>query len=206
MQSNHTAKTMDAIRDSGCPCRTSGGARRSRPSSLAGWPGAGSPLLRLIRPWALALLCLRAPLVAASAPPAPDFSLPTPSGEVHLSGLRGRVVLLDFWASWCEPCRQSFPWMDSLQTRYGPRGLTVVAVDLDGDRSAGERFIARMRPRFTIARDPKGGVAERYGVEAMPTSFLIDRQGRIRAVHRGFRGRQKGQREAEIAALLEEKR
>jgi thiol-disulfide isomerase/thioredoxin len=151
---------------------------------------------------ALALL-LSAPLLAD---PAPDFTLPGGDGKpVHLSELRGKVVYVDFWASWCGPCRQSFPWMNQLQSTWGDKGLVIVAINLDQERALADRFIAAMKPGFTLAFDPQGGTAEHYKVQGMPTSYLIDRQGNIHARHMGFREHETAQVTEEIRQLLEAK-
>jgi thiol-disulfide isomerase/thioredoxin len=103
-----------------------------------------------------------------------------------LRDLRGRVVYVDFWASWCVPCRESFPWMQALQRRYGRAGLTVVAVDVDRNRNDAQRFLRAFRPDFLVVFDPSGRLARRYRIIGMPTSVLIDRRGRIRFTHVGF--------------------
>jgi cytochrome c biogenesis protein CcmG, thiol:disulfide interchange protein DsbE len=107
------------------------------------------------------------------------------SGE--LDSLRGRVIYLDFWASWCEPCRHSFPWMQRMQQSYEARGLTIIAVNLDRDRADAESFLKRFKPNFQIRFDPAGQWAERFQVRGMPTSILIDRHGVARFTHIGFR-------------------
>ena len=105
---------------------------------------------------------------------------------LDLGAYRGRVVYLDFWASWCGPCKQSFPWMQSLQRTYGRRGLVVIAVDLDRHRADAQRFLARFHPSFRIVYDPSGSFAQKYAVSGMPTTLLIDRGGRVRDRHIGF--------------------
>lgn len=130
---------------------------------------------------------------------APAFSLAGGgNGTVSLVGLRGKVVYVDFWASWCVPCKQSFPWLDSLQQRYGRQGLVIVGVNLDQQRSEADRFLARWPVGFTIAFDPAGDTAKSFGVSAMPSSYLVDRQGRVQLVHRGFRDSDKMALESEI--------
>jgi thiol-disulfide isomerase/thioredoxin len=121
-----------------------------------------------------------------------------------LKDLTGKVILLDFWASWCEPCRQSFPWMTELQRRHGAKGLVVIAVNLDHDRALAARFLEQTPAEFRIEYDARATLAEQFDVAAMPTSFLIDRQGRIRERHAGFRAKQRTEREAAIAKILEE--
>jgi len=106
---------------------------------------------------------------------------------LDLGALKGRVVYLDFWASWCAPCRESFPWMNRLQQQLGPRGLVVVAVNVDRERRDADRFIEAHEPRFRIVFDPEGLLAERFSVRGMPTSFLIDRDGHVQLRHEGFR-------------------
>jgi len=105
---------------------------------------------------------------------------------LDLSALRGRVVYLDFWASWCGPCRQSFPWMESIQKTYEAQGLTIVAVNVDRDRADAERFLRIFHPGFEIRFDPQGSWAEQFKVSGMPTSVIIDRHGVVRFTHVGF--------------------
>jgi thiol-disulfide isomerase/thioredoxin len=118
--------------------------------------------------------------------------------------LGGKVVLLDFWASWCEPCRHSFPWMSELQRRHGADGLVVVAVNLDQDPHLAEQFLAATPAAFRVEYDPAGALASEFGVNAMPVSFVIDRTGRVREKHVGFRQAQREQREASLLKLLKE--
>lgn len=125
--------------------------------------------------------------------------------ELDLSAYRGKLVYLDFWASWCTPCRQSFPWLADLQSRYGSQSLVVVAVNLDADRNKAERFLNDLPANFSILYDPTGKIASDYKVKAMPSSFLIDRTGHVRYEHHGFSPKQISDYEDQITALLEEK-
>ena len=135
---------------------------------------------------------------------APGFALADGKGaSVSLDALRGRVVYVDFWASWCGPCRRSFPWMAELQQRYGERGLTVVAINVDRERAAAERFLAAVPSPFTVAFDPRGATPESWGVKGMPTSYLVDAQGNVALVEAGFRDERKPALEARIRALLD---
>ena len=111
-----------------------------------------------------------------------DAASPIDVGEFH-----GRVLYLDFWASWCAPCLQSFPWMEAMKASYGVQGLTVVAVNLDQHKADAERFLARFHPTFDVRFDPRGEAAERFKVQGMPTGVIIDRQGVVRFTHIGFR-------------------
>ena len=141
--------------------------------------------------------------VGESAPP---FMLPTASGEsVTLDQLKGRVVYVDFWASWCGPCRRSFPWMNELQQKYGERGLTIVGVNVDKRRPDAQRFLAQTPATFTIVYDEAGKTPEAYAVKGMPSSYLIDATGNVVAVESGFRDEQKAPLEERIRALLPSK-
>ncbi len=135
--------------------------------------------------------------------PAPAFSLPTASGEaVALSSLRGRVVYVDFWASWCAPCRYSFPWMNGMQERYGGRGLSIVAINVDRRRADAARFLTANPPRFTVVYDDQGATPESYAVKGMPSSYLVDAQGNVVGVEVGFTNDRKSALEDRIRALL----
>ncbi len=135
--------------------------------------------------------------------PAPALALPTAGGDtVALDRLRGRVVYVDFWASWCGPCRRSFPWMNEMHAKYGPAGLTMIGVNVDKRRPDAERFLQQTPAAFTIVYDPAGSAPEAYGVKGMPSSYLIDGAGNVVAVESGFRDGQKAELEARIRALL----
>lgn len=127
------------------------------------------------------------------------------SAKLDLAPYKGRVVYLDFWASWCAPCRHSFPWMERLRETYGPQGLTILAVDVDANHSDAERFLQQFDPRFKIRFDPSGSLAASYKVEGMPTSFMIDRHGVVRFTHAGFRPGDETKIEGELRTLLDEK-
>lgn len=124
---------------------------------------------------------------------------------LDLAAYKGKVVYLDFWASWCAPCRKSFPWMDALQSANLAKGLVVIGVNVDQEHELAERFLDQMSPQFRIVFDPRGTLAELYKVSGMPTSFLIDRHGTVRFKHQGFREEREAQLDAEIGALLAEK-
>jgi thiol-disulfide isomerase/thioredoxin len=135
------------------------------------------------------VLLLCAPSASAgpdTAKPAPSFTLPTRDGTVVSDSLRGRVVYVDFWASWCGPCRKSFPWLASLQERYAAKGLTVVAINLDKDRKLADKFLAQYSTPFVVAFDPTGKTAEAFQVRGMPSSYLVSPSGAILSSHAGF--------------------
>jgi cytochrome c biogenesis protein CcmG, thiol:disulfide interchange protein DsbE len=118
--------------------------------------------------------------------PAPVFDLPGRRGRVSLDALRGRLVYVDFWASWCEPCRRSFPWMNGLHNRYSAKGLVIVAINLDKTREAADEFLEQYPALFLVAFDPAGKTAEAFHVPAMPASYLIDPAGDILNAQAGF--------------------
>jgi cytochrome c biogenesis protein CcmG, thiol:disulfide interchange protein DsbE len=147
-------------------------------------------------------LATAAPVFAAEL--APTFTLPGRNQPVSLAALHGKVVYVDFWASWCIPCRKSFPWMNSLQKRYANQGLVIVAVNLDKTRELSDRFLSEVPAEVTIAYDPEGKVASAYKVKGMPSSYLIDRAGRVHSSHVGFREETAGDMEATIKDLLQQ--
>lgn len=132
-------------------------------------------------------------------------SIARADAPLDLQEFRGRVVYLDFWASWCGPCRQSFPWMQTMGNTYEARGLTVIAVNLDANRAEADRFLKKFHPTFEVRFDPKGDLAELYKVQGMPSSVVIDRHGVVRFTHVGFRPVDGPVYEAQVRALLAEK-
>jgi len=140
---------------------------------------------------------------AESGAPAPALSLPTASGEtVALDQLKGKVVYVDFWASWCAPCRKSFPWMAEMQKKYGPSGFTVVAVNVDKKRPDAERFLQATPAQFTVVYDPAGTTPAAWNVKAMPTSYVIDAKGNVAMVESGFRDENVAELENRIKTLV----
>jgi thiol-disulfide isomerase/thioredoxin len=103
-----------------------------------------------------------------------------------LSQNRGKVVLLDFWASWCSPCRRSFPWLIEMQNTYREQGLTVIAVNIDVERADAEKFLTDFAVNFNIIYDPDAVIGRQYQLKGMPSSFLIDKEGIVRYQHTGF--------------------
>ena len=150
---------------------------------------------------AVFLALFSSPLFAADAP---AFDLPTATNNISLDQLNGKVVYLDFWASWCSPCQKSFPWMRALQTKYQGAGLVVVAVNLDQNRDKAEKFLKEFPSNLTVAFDPEGKVAEKYKVQGMPSSYLIDRNGQLYFSHIGFREADADKLESQIRKLLKQ--
>ena len=138
----------------------------------------------------MALFLLLAGTALAKSPPpqlrAPSFTLPTTNGTVCLDSLRGQTVLVDFWASWCTPCKQSFPWMSSMHQKYAAKGLRIVAINLDKDRGLADAFLDQHLAPFTVAFDPSGKTAKEYKVWGMPSSYLVGPDGTILFSRIGF--------------------
>jgi thiol-disulfide isomerase/thioredoxin len=126
--------------------------------------------------------------VGQSAPPISLPLLATDNAEVlTLYSLRGKVVYLDFWASWCGPCRVSFPQLEELRQELGPRGFEVLAVNVDEFEPDALRFLEEVSVSYPVVRDGAGDTPATYGILGMPTGYLIDRSGTVRLVHQGYR-------------------
>jgi thiol-disulfide isomerase/thioredoxin len=124
--------------------------------------------------------------------------------SLDLAPYDGQVVYLDFWASWCVPCRQTFPFMESIQHAHGSEGLHVIAVGVDSEHADAERFLTRFAHPFEVRFDPEGGLASAYRLGAMPASVLIDRHGKVRYSHLGFRQGDAALIEGQLRKLLSE--
>jgi thiol-disulfide isomerase/thioredoxin len=133
---------------------------------------------------------------------APAIDLPTVDGRIKPADLAGKLVYVDFWASWCGPCQASFPWLKAMHEQYAAKGLVIVAVNVDKDRSDANRFVAKFGPPFVVAYDPAGTTADAFRVDGMPESFLIGPDGTIVYSHRGFVLKDAPKIEAEIKKAL----
>lgn len=150
-----------------------------------------------------ALLLSGAAQAASVGQDAPMFSLKQKSGEnLSLTELRGRVVYLDFWASWCGPCRESFPWMNEMEAKYGKKGLRVIGINVDSEARDAERFLSTTPAQFTVLFDPAGKTPEQYVLQGMPTSYLIDEHGKVLMVHPSFKDADRAALEARIQQAL----
>lgn len=123
-------------------------------------------------------------------------------GKLDLAGHKGKVVYLDFWASWCKPCRESFPWMNGLLDKYPSDRFTVITINLDAETSEMHRFLGKVPAQFDIYHDPSGSIAAKFQLEGMPTSYLIDVDGKVVRKHIGFYTGKMKEYEREIEALL----
>lgn len=139
-------------------------------------------------------LALGIALVSQATPPS--------TLEQALQQHKGEVIYLDFWASWCGPCRKSFPWMNKMQKELKADGFTVISVNVDALESAAEEFLQQVPADFPIVKDPQGEYAREYKLKGMPSSFLINRQGEIVSNHVGFSATKQQKYEQEIRALL----
>lgn len=156
---------------------------------------------------ALFLFCC-VPLTSIAASPheaAPDFSIQHGTLPANMSGLKGKVVYLDFWASWCKPCRKSFPWMNKMQQKYAQQGFQIIAVNLDTEAELAAQFLSKVPAEVAVIYDPSGEIAQRYEIIGMPSSYLIDAKGVIRSAHKGFFTAKQDLYEQQIVSLLSER-
>lgn len=149
------------------------------------------------------------PVCAAALEPgqsAPQLTLPSRNGEeLSLSALRGKVVYLDFWATWCGPCRKSFPVMSALREKFASRGFEVLAVSVDKKRESVDKFLADVPAAFPVLLDPAGETPKRFSLKTMPSSYLIGRDGTLLASFEGFHGESAEEIEMAITQALEAK-
>lgn len=161
---------------------------------------------------AIFLLCVLVSKVALGLQqgfPVPNFVLPAlvnvpaDAQGLKLSDYRGKVVYIDFWASWCIPCRVSLPALRELHTKYSARGFEVIAINMDEDDVDALRFLKTFPVNYPIVRDPTGLVAESYELKSMPHAFIIDKTGKLRHVHEGFKKRDKTKIDQYISQILQ---
>jgi peroxiredoxin len=141
--------------------------------------------------------------------PAPDFtvdSVPADKGPIKLSAEKGKVVVLDFWGTFCDPCKESFPKLQSLNTKYHTQGLDIIGVSVDDADEADKiaPFVKTYGAEFAIGTDPDGKVAKQYTLGTMPFSFVIDRKGVVRYVHSGWHEGEPDELDKQIKGLIDE--
>jgi thiol-disulfide isomerase/thioredoxin len=144
-------------------------------------------LKRWTRPGLLALMMLCGAATAAGDSAAPAFSLPARGGStVDLAQFKGQVVMINFWASWCVPCRKEMPLLDTIYKKYKPLGFTLIGVNVEPDQKEAENFLKQTPVSFPVLFDAKSQVSGLYNVQVMPTSVFIDRKGNVRLVHQSY--------------------
>lgn len=162
----------------------------------------------LVRAFTLALLFAFPFSAHSSEPiPAPAFALPAIQnydGTLSLESLRGKVVYLDFWASWCGPCRISLPALNALQLELGQDKFQVIAVSVDVVEEDALDFLERYKVEYPVVIDTEGDVPKSYAVEGMPSGYLIDQSGMVRSVHVGFKRGDEAKIKVEVEALIQE--
>lgn len=163
-----------------------------------------NPFLSFLRSALLCSAAVAAPATWAldAGVPAPELKLPGLKEAVDLASLKGKVVYVDFWASWCGPCKKSFPFMNDLQAKYRAEGFEVLAINLDAKREDADKFLAEVPAQFTLAFDAKGDSAKRFEIKGMPSSYLIGRDGKVVAAHKGFKEEDRKDLETRIAQAL----
>jgi thiol-disulfide isomerase/thioredoxin len=144
-------------------------------------------------------------LVGASTSLAPSFTLPSRSGDnMSLAQLKGKVVMLNFWASWCGPCRQEMPLLEQMHKRYSALGFTLVGVNVDANSKDAVDWLSKTPVSFPVLFDRESKVSALYEVSAMPSTVFIDRKGNVRYLHRGYKAGDEGEYLNQIRALLKE--
>ena len=155
---------------------------------------------------ALTLVLLVAPVMASPVgTEAGNFTLKSAEGSnIRLSEYRGQVVLLNFWASWCGPCRQEFPHLDDLHKKYADLGFTVFGVNVEQDRASADKVLRDIPVTFPVLFDDNNQVSELYNVDAMPMTLLVDRNGVVRYLHRGYKPGYEVAYDKQVRALVKE--
>ena len=157
----------------------------------------------------IAALCTAGALLAGAPAfanaPASDFTLASLNdGNLRLSEQRGDVIMLNFWASWCGPCREEMPLLNDLHARYEPVGFQVWGVNVDANRDDAQAMLKKIPVEFPVLFDSASDVSKLFGVEAMPSSVFIDRDGNVRYVHKGYRSGDEAEYRKIIKELIRE--
>ena len=175
----------------------------STPSSVRRPAGRSTGVSRLALCAALALLASTASPALAPASAAPDFTLHAMDGpNLHLKDQRGRVVMVNFWATWCGPCRQEMPQLNRLFEKYRASGFVLLGVNVDDDTSKAREVAAKLGVTFPVLLDTDKTVSKLYDLTTMPSTVIIDRDGKVRYVHRGYLTGYEDNYEKQIRELL----
>lgn len=136
---------------------------------------------------------------------APDFTLKSTTGKnVRLAEHRGDVVMVNFWATWCGPCRQEMPLLEKINKKYKDLGFTLLGVNVEADSSSMEKYLKDVPVTFPILKDGTNSVAKLYGVDGMPSTVIIDRNGTVRFIHRGYKPGYEQKYEQQVKQLVME--
>ncbi|MGD2167875.1 MAG: TlpA disulfide reductase family protein [Gammaproteobacteria bacterium] len=162
--------------------------------------------MRKVFPVLVAAMLVAFPTIAGELTGvAPDFTLQSRGGgQVSLADLRGEVVMINFWATWCGPCREEMPHLEALHQRYSDLGFTLLGVNVEEDSRLSDKFLEETPVTFDILFDPENRVSELYDVVAMPSTVLVDRQGNLRFIHHGYKAGYEGEYQTQVRALLRE--
>ncbi len=153
-----------------------------------------------------AMLLATVAVAGSSSGPAPDFSLQSLDGStVRLSDLKGQVVLINFWATWCAPCREEMPLLDAIYQKYNRLGVELLGINVEEDASGAQEYLNETPVTFPILFDPDGRVSKQYQVKAMPSTILVDRHGNVRHIHYGYKPGYENDYQDQIRALVREK-
>ncbi len=155
-------------------------------------------------PFAAAVLMSTAAVAVETGAPAPGFTASTfDNKQISLADYRGKVVFVDFWASWCSPCRQSLPMYDKLAGEFAPTDFVVIAVNVDEEAGDAKKFLTDHPVKYTIVQNPQGDIPKAFGLSGMPSSYLIDRDGTVRQRYVGFEPTDIAALKTEITKLIE---
>jgi len=162
-------------------------------------------MIRKILFMALTCLVVQATSSEELSGSAPNFDLVSRDGSrIELADLKGDVVMVNFWATWCGPCREEMPHLEALYQRYRDLGFTLLGVNVEEDSSGADEFLAETPVSFPILFDPQSRVSELYDVVAMPSTVMIDREGGMRFIHHGYKPGYENDYQSQIRALLRE--
>ena len=138
-------------------------------------------------------------------PPACDAKIMNTDQALDLTNYKDKVILIDFWATWCPPCKQSMPFLNALRNEFHKNGFEIIAINVDEETQEAKTFLNSYPVDYLMAYDSQGDCPSKYDVKAMPSSYFLDRQGKIRYVHLGFRHADETEIRAWVMQLLQEK-
>jgi peroxiredoxin len=153
----------------------------------------------------IAALVIALPAVASDSGPAPQFTLGAKGGgTINLAQYKGQVVMINFWASWCGPCRQEMPYLEDIYKKYNKLGFTLLGVNVEPDSKAADDWLKATPVTFPVGYDKDSKVSQMYAVSGMPSTVIIDRKGNLRYVHQGYKPGDEGEYMNSVRALIRE--